>query len=274
MAETFHRVAEFFLLRDLEERSRAVPEDERTKAVRAHALAKQKRDSAEALWSSGFPAEALRLVSEAAAALGADVVADLPLLDADVTETHGARFRELVLDVDRRLDGDLARALTPREVKLTRVQRMATAAAVGLVVIFAAWFVFRTPRVLRAEASGQYDARYEPGRAVDGNDKTDWLLPDKTGGWVDVHILPPRKVTKLKITNARNLPWSDRATNEFHVDAFYGSQLVKSADGKFDGPKADPVTQAIDVGAKIDRVRVTVKSWYQNGGGFAEIEPD
>lgn len=280
MATAIERISEFFLLRDLERRARDVPAEVRETVARAHVRAKQKRDAAEALWIAGCPAEALRLAREAvdvlrtvddAARAEVEPVA-LPELDEDVLPEHGDRFRALVDEADRLLGAQAARALDTKAVARARTNRIATAVSVVLAVLALSWIVLRTPRVLKAEASAQWDGRYDAAKAVDGSDRTDWLLPDKATGWLDVQVVPARKVSKLKVMNARNVPYNDRATHEFHVDAYRNGQVVRSFDAKFDGFSPDPAWRTFDVGEKVEKFRLTVKSHHKSGGGFSEIE--
>lgn len=273
MGTAINKVTEFFLLRDLELRAREVPAEEHAAAAGTHARARQKRDAAEALWIAGYPAEALRLAHVALELLepAAAETASLPELDADVKPEHAERFRALLADIERRMEQGRAAALDVREIASTRVRRIAIATAAGLAVLALLILVVRTPKVLKAEASSQYAAQYDPARAIDDSDKTEWLLPDRSGGWIDVTVQPARKLSKLKLLNARNLPYADRGTNEFHVDVYDKGQIVKQLDGKFDALSSEPTWRTFDLGLRADKVRVTVKSWFQQGGGLAEI---
>lgn len=273
------RTREWLLQRDLESRVAKVPAERREKTSPAFRISEQRRSAAEALWVAGFPAEALRLLGEAINLANGAIEAEprtfgFPALDEDVTREHGAEFRDLLIEHTRicRAHEDLA--LDAKGVARRRTQHLTIAASIALAAVGALYLVLRTPRTLKATSSANYDGRYDPNQATDGNESTDWLLPDRTAGWIDLQVIPPRKVSKVKLLNARNLPYSDRATHEFKVDAFFNGQPVATATGKFDGFSPEPTWRTVDINQKVDRIRVEVKSWHLSGGGFSEIEAD
>ncbi len=279
------RAREWFLLRDLEARAEKVPAEVRDKTARALALSAQRRGAAEALWIAGFPADALRLLIDALAlARGALTEAgleakaspiDAPALDSEVTKEHAAEFRALLAEHSRLVAGHQELALDKRGIAQKRVMRAAATAAAALAAVFAVYYLVRTPRVLKATASAMWDQRYQASNAVDGNDATDWVLPDRTPGWIEVQVIPPRKVARLKLLNARNTPYNDRSTHEFKVEAFSKGQVVKTADGRFEAFSAEPTWRTVEIGAaSVDRIRIEVKTWHLSGGGFGEIEVD
>ena len=280
MTPVMDRLSEFFLLRDLEKTAREVPAEQRAAVVVAHQRARQKRVAAETLWISGSPAEALRLAREGAEILRglqrsepvASESAPLPELDADVTPAHADRYHALLAEIDRLADDQLGAVLNERGVRTLRITRIAVAASVALASLLLLWALVRTPKTLKAEASAQYDAAHDPSRAVDGSDKTEWLLPDKATGWLEVQVVPARNVKRLKVLNARNPPWNDRATQDFHVDVYFKGQVVKQFDHRFESFNPDPTWRNFDVGTKVDRVRLTVKSHHASGAGFGEVE--
>lgn len=276
------RTREWFLLRDLESRAAKVPGERRVKTSRLMRLSEQRRSAAEALWIAGFPAEGLRLVTEALS-LAREAISTTepaaepaaPMLDDEVKTEDAARFRALLAEHARLTRDHQELALDTPDITRKRRGRAAVAAVSALALVTVGYFVLRTPRILKATSSANYDGRYDTANALDGNESTDWLLPDRTPGWIELQVIPPRKVSKVKLLNARNLPFSDRATNEFKVEAFSAGKLVKSAEGKFDGFSAEPTWRTVDVqAAKVDRIRIEVKSFHVSGGGFAEIEVD
>jgi hypothetical protein len=275
------RTREWFALRELESRIAKVPADQREKTSRAMRLSEQRRRGAEALWIAGFPADALELLKNALALAKEAVSGEAPeattggALDEEVTPADAATFRALLAEHDKLFAEREDLALGPTDVKKRRISRIATVALASVAFIGLLYFVLRTPRVLKATASAQYEARYEPGNAVDGSETTDWLLPDRTAGWIEVQVIPPRRVSKVKIVNARNIPFNDRATNEFKVDAFSGGAVVKTVEGRFEAYSPEVTARVIEIGAaNVDRIRIEVKSWHQVGGGLSEIEVD
>ncbi len=266
------RVVEWFLLREPAARARARTADERAEASRRRALAKQKRDAAEVLWEAGSAAEALRLAGEARAIATStsDPPAATPTLDAEVTERDGERFGDWLAACDEALDRGAREDPTLDEVGRLRVGRFVGAAfAIAVLVLVA--LALRTPPTLRATASASWDSRYDAAKAVDGSERTDWLLPDKVPGWIEVQLIPPRKIARVRLLNARNVGYDDRATREFHLEARLRGALVKSFDGSFSGHRAEPDWRSFELDAKIDAIRVDVRSWDRNGGGFGEI---
>ncbi|MBI2392673.1 MAG: discoidin domain-containing protein [Deltaproteobacteria bacterium] len=271
-------VREWFLLRDLEARAAKVRDDIRAERGRSLRLSQQRRAAAEALWIAGHPAEALHLLRAAvelarsATEEGEPLVApELPAFDAEVKAADAARFRALLAEHAQLFERHAELRLAPRDVVERRVVRLAGTALVLLLSIVAIVLLARTPRRLEASASAKWDARYDPANAVDGNDKTDWLLPDHAQGWLDVKVIPPRKIARVKLMNARNLPWNDRASNELSIEAFDGAHVVKTATTKFDGVSPDPAWRTVEIGAKVDRLRVHVKSSHAQGGGVSEV---
>lgn len=276
------RVREWFLLRELEQRTAKVPSEVHAKTSRTLRLSRQRRDAAEALFIAGFPAEALRLAYDAverardAIREGTGHVepletVDLPVFDDDVTSDHAELFREVLAEHTRLVSAHAELGVEAQEIARLRVSRIVAVAAAAILVVSGVIMLVRTPRVLKATASAQWDARYDAGNAVDGSESTDWVLPDRTAGWIEVQVIPPRPIKRVKLMNARNLPYGDRATNEFKVEAYDQGKIVKTGEGRFDGYSAEPTWRAVELGPKVDRIRIDVKSWYLTGGGFSEI---
>jgi hypothetical protein len=296
------RVREFFTLREAERESKAVPEDARATAVRGLAVAIQKREAAETLWPRGSTAEALRLakasIDLAASTLdalgateapkpawlvGARAIADgarkqiesakLPELEADAQPGDEETFRAMIaaaLEIERLTGLGLA---APSDIAATRRARVSTAAglAVFALVVFGWWV--RTPLVLHATASSQQvGGDFAPENAVDDDTKTAWLLPEKQTGWLDITVGKARSVNALHILTG-NPPYNDRTAKEVHVDAYLADRVVKSTDATFPEPvgkEADWVD--VPIGAKCDRIRITVRSFFKNSAGIAEVQ--
>jgi hypothetical protein len=343
---------EFFTLKEARTASGRASADAREATGEALVLVKQRGEAAEALWSAGHSAEALRLAvdahhcaeeaakawlveqapaaplpvaepaaeaegsetaepAEAAETAEAATTAEapkvqapesavarvfraqgsvgaaerveklataltktMPRVDAQVGRAETELFDELA-DVRASLERGLGEVLlTPRDLKLRSAARIMTVSTLILGGAVGTYFVTRTPMGQHARASGTYNDApdFEPSRALDGNVDTSWLLPDRTNGWIEVTINPPRAVQRLRIMNTTNVPYHDRATGEYQVQVFSGSTVLQSADGVFPETSA-PQWVTHDVGRleAVDRVRITVNSWQQYGGGIAEI---
>ncbi|MCA9594395.1 MAG: hypothetical protein KC776_13820 [Myxococcales bacterium] len=128
----------------------------------------------------------------------------------------------------------------------------------------------------RATASASVEARlndwYEPARAIDGNPKSEWLLPDGRAGWLDLELDPPRHVNGVTLLDARNRPYANRQSRGIRVDLLRGGKVVRSTTLELeheDSPRWVDVSLAAD---DVEHVRITVESWYRKGGGLAEVE--
>lgn len=270
------RAREWFLLSDLQARAARVEPAVRAKAARTLALSEQRRRAAEVAWTGGVPAEALRLAHEAVqlAAEGAGVgrgETPLPTFDEDVTSADTELYQGLLDEQARLLLAHEELRLDVAQVRERRLARWLTSGIVAAAFIGAAGFFLRTPPRLEATASARFDPRFEPANAVDGNEKTDWLLPDRASGTLDVKVIPARTLKLVRVMNARNLPFADRATHDLLIEALDHGKVVKSGAFAFEGQSADAAWRSLDLGVKVDAVRVTVKSWHGLGGGLAEV---
>jgi hypothetical protein len=173
------------------------------------------------------------------------------------------------LEIERIVGLSLA---APREISSTRRARVATATVLGVLGLgLFAWWV-HTPLVLHATASAQLVGNYAADNAIDDNTKTAWLLPDKQTGWIDVTFGKARSVGTVRIDSS-NAPYNDRSTKDAHIEAFLADKLVKSADVTFKEPVGrEPVWTDIGLGAKCDRVRISVRSFYKNAAAIAEVQ--
>ncbi|MBN8612061.1 MAG: hypothetical protein J0L92_15815 [Deltaproteobacteria bacterium] len=212
---------------------------------------------------------------ERLASLEKDLAATtLPQLDADVQPTHGDLFDRLT---DTRTQ--VARALAdvtllPRELTFRRAGRITTVVALSAIAIVGSYLATRTPEGVHARASAHFNELpdFEPGRVLDGNTETSWLLPDRTAGWVEVTINPSRTVSRIRVLNTHNVPYNDRASLQYRIQVFAHGSEARVIDGAFEF-SASPAWVTHDLGSieGVDRVRFEVRSWHQHGGGLAEI---
>ncbi|GAC1578663.1 MAG: hypothetical protein NVS3B20_25930 [Polyangiales bacterium] len=246
------------LLLDAKEKIvRAMAPADRRALARGLQLGRQKRDAAEVLFTQRYRAEALRLaiqsVEVTATAFANPQVKDLvkprhretlhaelralldafeaPALDDEFSAHHGHRFRALLA-----LQNRLALAASPlsrTDLDLTRARRtrQALVAAALLFCMLALGRLGFPPRTLTASASGAYADVYRPERAIDGNSETEWLLPDKTEGTLDLAVSPRGSIGSIRLLNARNSPHFDRATRDFRIEVYRKKSLVKTVDG-------------------------------------------
>jgi hypothetical protein len=276
MAVAIKRVSEFFLLRDLAESARGVPAERRLAVKRAHLLARQKRDAADVLWGAHSRAEALRLIREAVAIAreAGEAPADLQALNSELGGEHEAQFAALHDELEELFARQLGPALGPRGVARLRANRIVLASAMLVAVVAALYSALHQKKTLVAEASARYAIGHDAPKAIDGSDKTEWLLPDRSTGFIEVQIVPPRTVSRIRILNARNLPYADRASKDYEVEVFLKGGGVKQQKDSFPSLSTDPTWREVPVNARIDRVRITILSHHGTGGGLAEIEID
>lgn len=197
----------------------------------------------------------------------------LPALDADVSTDHGELFQQL-LRARRHIHQSIEPASkTPRELTYTRVSRIAFAVAVlGLAVVVAV-LASRTPEGIVPTASGEFAADYRAENAIDSNVSTEWLLPNGTGGSLDVTINPPQAIQQIRIRNAHNRGFNDRATRAYSIEVYENGDVVRTIESEFEELDPSPSFVAHEVGADaVDRIRLNVHSWHQTGAGIAELD--
>lgn len=277
-----HDVREYFSLREAAARANALSPASRRALARDVRLSAQRRAAAEVLMRAAAPAEALRLMHEAHGLLAPHAelvgrplrdVGELPVFDEECDYEHTSLFESL-LEEQVALQVALAPlGLEPRERTHRVNNRRATAGAIAFgMVLGLGWWLGRTQLV--AEASGSWSEKYPPSNAVDGNESTHWVMPDKSLGWLDVKIVPPRKLTTVSV-----LPGYEPATYgvvDYRLEAYVGSNVVKSVDGTFvaqpGGGKPPWSTIVVPVDVKVDKVRLVVKSYHDIGGSIAEVK--
>lgn len=198
-----------------------------------------------------------------------------PVLDDQVTAADGELFQQLVT-ARRHVDRVLAPAsMTPGQLAWTRVSRIGFATMLGLAVAFGVYFLLRTPAGVQATASGQWSAEFTPQHVIDGDEATEWILPDRQPGWVDLRITPPQHIETLRLKNSHNRHYNDRATNEYTVEIYSNGQVVRTIEGSWQGINPRPPWTEHAVGVDdVERIRFNVRSWHRNGGGLAEIDWD
>lgn len=278
-----HQARDFLLLESMSARAAAVPDDKRRTARphldHAHARHLAGESLAEGTEAAQALADAIteslaavdaldvddplvvRRAKEARTALAERDAVALPVFISDACAAHQALYEAIA-----------PYALDVRSLRRAQIRR---ALSIVLFAIAAVWSVVwyaRRPPDLRAEASAVYSPQFFPFRAVDGDTTSEWLLPDRTVGWIEITISPPRMVKKVRLMNARNSPYNDRATGAFRVEAFLSGEALGAADGAFDGFHAEPTWREVELdGRKADKIKVWIKSFTSSGAGFAEI---
>ena len=108
--------------------------------------------------------------------------------------------------------------------------------------------------------------------AIDGDLNTEWLLPDRTAGWLEVRFEQPRQIANIRLRNGHNRNYNDRATNEYTVQVFVNGEAVREIEASFDPMSATPEWVTHEIGVdNVHRIRFTARSWYRTGASLAEL---
>ncbi len=155
-----------------------------------------------------------------------------------------------------------------------RVRLLAAVAAGAALVSMAVvmWCLWGRPF---ATASAVYSSKHAAANAIDGSEATEWLLPDGTPGWLEVHFPSPRTVRHVRLLNAHNVYYQDRGCERVRVTLYCQYQAAASAEGRFAGIVAGRSPLDFDLRADcVTHLRIEVLSYFKTGGGLAEVEAD
>jgi len=193
----------------------------------------------------------------------------VPDHDGECTPQHEQALRSAI-----KLGAQWLRANDRQGEQRLRIRRAAFLTAALLVVALVV-VVLLVPRALQINISSRYAAEFDGKNAFDGSPTSEWLLPDGQLGWIELRFRNVRQVHNIRVQNAVNRHYRDRATRAFKLELFRGDQRVASFKGEFppigvgDRWLSFPLTTQ-----GIDRVLLNVQSFHGAGGGIAEIELD
>jgi hypothetical protein len=195
-----------------------------------------------------------------------------PRLETEIDEAHEQAFRRM-LDATFALDGLLAtRMSAPAALaRLRWVRAGRTALAAGL-AIFVLYRALHEPDGIQAHSTVHHGPEVAL-RAIDHDTHTNWATPTGKVGTLELTLRPARPVSSLHLV-ASNPTWNDRAIESAYVEAFLGSRIVARVVANFPKPTGDHVEWS-DVplgGAKCDRIRIEVASFYGLSAAIAEVE--
>jgi hypothetical protein len=199
----------------------------------------------------------------------------LPSLDDEVSAADGELFQQLA-QARRHVDRVIAPAsMTSGQLSWTRASRIGFAAFVALATAVGLYLVLRPATGVTATGSGQWSAEFSPDRAVDGDPATEWLLPDRQAGWLDLRIAPATRMERIRLKNSHNRHYNDRATQAYTIEVYSNDQLVRTVEGEWSGiaPRPEWTDHALGID-DVNRVRIQVRSWHRVGGGLAEVDWD
>lgn len=198
-----------------------------------------------------------------------------PSLDDEVTAADGELFQQLAA-ARRHVDRVLAPAsMTPGQLTWTQVSRVGFAAFLGLAATVGLYLALRPATGVTVTGSGQWSAEFAAERAVDGDPATEWLLPDRQEGTLEVRIAPATRMNRIRLKNSHNRHYNDRATQAYTVEVYSNDELVRTVEGEWPELSPRPDWTAHELGVDdVSRVVIRVRSWHRQGGGLAEVDWD
>jgi hypothetical protein len=181
------------------------------------------------------------------------------------------------LGAAKQMERLLARLVqSPRRIARRRAGRIGLAALlVGAPVAWKIRSLF-LPGPIAVSASVSYDQSvHAPGKAIDGDPNTEWLLPNHATGSIEVHF-DPRRLRVVHLRNSHNPPYEDRATRDFHIECWSAGKLVRTTKASFARLEPAPAVTdfPVDVPGRVDTLKIVVDSYHKSGGGLAEISWD
>jgi hypothetical protein len=261
-------------------------------------LAQQAQAAAEVLWLRGDREEALARamgalettlsVAPPAAALGPQPAAllraaQLATMDAGAIDEREALVLPL-LRAQRAAARRIARAVESPEARRARRRRWAVGAWCVLVALVS--LALYRPHGQHAQASAMLARSdfFGPSRAIDGDRKTAWLLPDATAGTLSIELVPARDVRSVRLVQPE-LASPMRATGTACVRLYRGQRAIAQQRASFmpettRGARfgqrlfgSPPREREVMLrGRGVTRVEIVVEAWRGAGGGLAEVE--
>jgi hypothetical protein len=192
-----------------------------------------------------------------------------PAINTDLRPETRRYFRQATRVAESVLERLSPLVARPRKIVLARWVRVVGVLAVAVAAL-ATFLSIWTAVDVRPSASFS-EGQHGPKNLVDGNKSTEWLLPNALAGYVDVSFRA-RKLTKVSVMNARNLPYAERGTQDFRIELYRDKKQVYASKQKF--PKFDDKEAWITVdlpGITADTIKLVIESHHKNGGGFAEL---
>src|SRR5690606_32108227 len=135
----------------------------------------------------GLSESKLREVLEAERALRGRT---LPQLDREVTAADGDLF-QVLMTARRHIERVLAPATkTPSQLNWTRASRIGFAGIFATLALVGLYLALKPPTGVQVTASGYHGPEFTPDKVIDGNEATEWLLPDRQTGELELRFYP------------------------------------------------------------------------------------
>ena len=207
-------------------------------------------------------------IEEAILAAGG-FVGSRPTWNGDLRPENRRYFRNAIRTTEATLEHLSPLVMPPRRIVAARWLRLA---AVLAVILAAVGTTLAVRNAVDVRASGSFnEVQYEARKATDGKPATEWLLPSNAGGWIEI-TFRPRDMKTVKLLNARNSPFHDRATRDFRIEGYLKKKLVHTSKHTFAKFEENPQWVIIPVPKmRVDALRVVVENHHKAGAGFAEI---
>jgi hypothetical protein len=207
------------------------------------------------------------LLAEIDALLAEAQALPAPLTRNDFSRSHAAWLERARL-LSHRLRSELARS------RHSRVRRTVWLSAGLIVLVIAAVLGFRAweRRVYAFAPENYFAAEYPASYAVDGQRATEWLLPDRKRGHIDLSLATRRPVHAVTIINSHNRAYMDRAIKKAIVSVFDDNRQVDRAEVTFDKVETRAAPKRVVMkGAEGTRVRILITEHHGLGGGIADV---
>ncbi len=199
----------------------------------------------------------------------------LPVYESEVTPAHQETLSECLAATAAVRSACATLCWSKARRAAARWTRRSLGAAAALAALgFLLWLVLPR-REVAASASSHWGSldEFGPANVLDKAPETEWLLNDATAGWIDLRLKPARGVRAVRLLNAHNKSLNDRGTQAFRVELFSKGRTLAAREGRYPAFSPSPEWTTADLsGADVDVVRVHVLSWFNKGGGFAEVE--
>ncbi|HEY0707067.1 MAG TPA: hypothetical protein VGG33_09725 [Polyangia bacterium] len=245
----------------------------------AAALHTRRAPESLAAGATDFAARATRALADLGVDAGTRVEVEttglggrLPERNQDLGPADRRRFSAITRTAALLLEAARPLAHSPKDVKLRRLGRIATLALATLAVVLGLQRWFAVDERFTITASGSYDpSKFGPDKAADRDPKTEWLLPSRAPGWVDVKF-SRRDLRQVTVRNAQNPPFADRGTRNFRLELYREANLVHSSKHAFTSLDGEPQTLTLPIeGDEVDGLRIVVDEYHKAGGGLSEL---